>query len=222
MKPAIAAAILCMASGYGFAHRLDEYLQNTIVSVDPARVHAQVFLTPGVAVFPLIVARIDTDRNGAISAAEQRAYAGRVLRDLSLAVGGERLRPRLVSWRFPPTAEMREGRGEIEVEFEAELPPGGGSRKLTIENRHESRISAYQVNCLVPDDPRIRVAAQRRNYTQSVYELDYEDTGGRDESLFVSGLSRRLLWLSPIALLLSVRLTMLWRQRQRDGASPEE
>jgi hypothetical protein len=221
MKPVMAAAILCVAAGAGSAHRLDEYLQNTIVSVERGRVHAQMFLTPGVAVFPLIVARIDTDRNGEISGAEQRAYAGRVLRDLSLAVDGERLRPRLVSLRFPPVEEMREGSGEIEVEFEAELPPVGRSRKLTIENRHESRISAYQVNCLVPDDPRIRVAAQRRNYTQSVYELDYEDTGEREESLFVSGLSRRLPWLSPIGLFLLVRLSLLWR-RQRGGASPEE
>ena len=57
-------------------------------------------LTPGVAVFPIVLASIDTNADGVISETEQRAYAERVLRDLSLTIDGDRLTPRLVSINF--------------------------------------------------------------------------------------------------------------------------
>ncbi len=93
------------------AHRLDEYLQATTISLEPHRVQMQIRLTPGVAVFPLVMAAIDTNGDGVIATSEQRAYAGRVLGDLSLAVDGERLTLQLISTNFPTTDEMREGRG---------------------------------------------------------------------------------------------------------------
>jgi hypothetical protein len=71
---------------------------------------------------------------------------------------------------------MREGLGTIELEVGADVPRGGRDRRLVFENRHETRIAAYLVNCLVPTDPDIRITAQRRNYAQSVYRLDYRTT----------------------------------------------
>ena len=44
-------------------------------------------LIPGVAVFSFVLASIDTNGDGVISEAEQRAYAERVLRDVSLTHG---------------------------------------------------------------------------------------------------------------------------------------
>ena len=44
---------------------------------------------------------------------------------------------------------------------------------MRLENRHQSAIAVYLVNCLVSDDPAVRVVAQDRNYTQSSYRLDY-------------------------------------------------
>src|ERR1700722_11282660 len=117
-----AAAILLLAGTPARAHRLDEYLQGTILSVEKNRMDAQITLTPGVAVFPLLIADIDTDGNGVISAAEQQAYVGRILRDLSLKIDGHSLAPRLLSMEFPAIAEMKEGRGEIHIEFDADLP----------------------------------------------------------------------------------------------------
>jgi hypothetical protein len=40
------------------AHRLDEYLQTTTFSVEKDRVQAQIRLTPGVTVLPLVLAKI--------------------------------------------------------------------------------------------------------------------------------------------------------------------
>ena len=170
---AAAGAILLSVGGPASAHRLDEYLQATTISVKKDRVQAQIRLTPGVAVFRKVLANIDIDADGVISEAEQRTYAERVLRDLSLTIDGERLRLRLVSSKFAKTEVMKEGRGDIELEFDADVPRGGPNRRLIFENQHQSRIAAYLVNCLVPRDPDIQITAQSRNYRQSYYRLDY-------------------------------------------------
>jgi hypothetical protein len=205
----LAAAIAVLAGTPVSGHRLDEYLQQTIVSIEKGRLEAQMYLTPGVAVFPVLQAYIDTDADGVISEGERRAYAERVLRDLSVSIDGLRLTPELASVRFPTMEEMKEGRGEIELDFHAELPPGGRDRELTVENRHLSRIAAYQVNCLVPRDPEIRIAAQRRNYGQSWYRLEYTQA---DVGLWRAG---GLVWVSPIGLLVFLRLAWLRASRGR-------
>ena len=81
MKAKLCAAILAVAAVTpALAHRLDEYLQGTILSIGKTQVQGQMTLTPGVAVFPFLIADIDSDGDGAISETEQRAYAERVLR----------------------------------------------------------------------------------------------------------------------------------------------
>jgi hypothetical protein len=174
-----AFALFMLVATAASAHRLDEYLQGTIFSVARGRLNADLTLTPGVAVFPILIPDIDTNADGAISDAEQQAYAERVLADLSLNIDGVRLSPHLMSAEFPTIDEMKDGRGEIHMQFYADLPRGGASRKLLFENHHQNKISAYQVNVLVPRDPEIRIVSQNRNYSQSVYELDFEQSGVR-------------------------------------------
>src|SRR5262249_53406279 len=65
-----------------FAHRLDEYLQATLVSIEPNAIRLQINLTPGVAVAEPVLARIDLDRDGVISTNEAAAYAEMLKRDL--------------------------------------------------------------------------------------------------------------------------------------------
>jgi len=176
MKARLLASVILLAfGGAAFAHRLDEYLQATTLSVEKDRVSAQIRLTPGVAVFPALLARIDANADGAISDAERRTYAERVMGDLSLEVDGTPVRLRLVSSRAATVQQMKEGRGAIELEIEATVPCGGHQRRLVFENRHDRRIAAYLVNSLVPRDPDIRITAQTRNYEQSEYQLEYVD-----------------------------------------------
>ena len=121
MKSSLTVGLLLGWLGVpGSAHRLDEYLQATTIALAPHRVQAQIRLTPGVAVFPAVVPTIDLNRDGLISSDEQRAYAERVLGDLSLTLDGEPLKFRLSSAKFPGIDEMKEGRGEITNRFRRE------------------------------------------------------------------------------------------------------
>jgi hypothetical protein len=211
MRASLAAAAILLASRTPVgAHRLDEYLQATLLSVSKHAVTAEMTLTPGVAVYPVVLAEIDKDADGVISDSEQRAYGERVLHDLLLAVDGHRLTPRLVSLAFPSVEQMKDGLGEIRIAFAADLIRGGPNRTLTLENRHIAGISAYQVNCLAPDDRDIRVLGQRRNYTQSFYELDYAQAGVRSASLFGAD---RGGWMAVLALGLALRLLWVWRRK---------
>lgn len=178
------AVLLFCLGGVAFAHRLDEYLQATIISVDKDHVQASMRMIPGVSVASFVIASIDTDGDGVISPAEQRAYAERVLGDLSLTADGKSVKPRLVSADFPQIELMREGLGEIHIEFTADLPHGGPNRRLILESHNPNRKAVYLVNCLVPRDPDIRIVAQNRNEQQSFYELDYVQSGGPSDSVF--------------------------------------
>lgn len=174
-----AAAALLLTLGRGApAHNLDEYLQAAIVSIYADHVHVSMRLVPGVAVFPVVLKSIDTNSDGVLSAAEQQAYAARVREDLSLSVDGIRLQPRLDSVDFPTLDQMRQGVGEIRVELNAGITGGTARRRLILENHHLTRISAYLMNCLVPEDRNIQVLAQSRNVTQSLYQLDFRQSVG--------------------------------------------
>ncbi|HWC97756.1 MAG TPA: hypothetical protein VG456_13420 [Candidatus Sulfopaludibacter sp.] len=208
MKIRIAAAVMLVLGCPSLqAHRLDEYLQATILSIQKDELQGQITLTPGVAVFSFVMAAMDTNADGTISDAEQRAYAARVLGDVSLSIDGRRLLPHLVAIRFPSQDDMKAGLGAIQIDFSTPLPRGGGARKISFENHHLTRISAYQVNCLVPADPDLRILGQQRNYTQSSYRVDYSAPGFP-------------VWFGAIPLLLLTRLAWLLLRRAPERAQP--
>ncbi len=162
-------------------------------------------LIPGVAVSSSVLATIDTRNEGVISESEQRTYAEQVLRNVSLSVDSNHLTPRLVSVTFPTVDQIKEGTGEIQIESSADLPPASDiNRKLVFENHHQQRISAYLVNCLVPQDRRLRVVSQIRNQNQSLYQLNYVQEGaglnarGSDSSSRSGGSSDRVVLLALV------------------------
>ncbi len=177
VRRAIFGLVLLAGGPPAFAHQVDEYLQTAFISLSKDSVRVEMFLTPGVAVLPTVLAALDPKGEGVISDAEQRTYAGQVVRDLSASVNGEELRPRLISANFPSFDDMKAGLGTIHLELKIDLPPSRSRRHLTWENHHQSPISAYQVNCLMPADPAIAVVSDHRNYSQSRYEVEYSDGG---------------------------------------------
>lgn len=163
-------------SGVASAHRLDEYLQATLLTVGQDRVQGSMRLIPGVAVSAGVVAEIDRNGDGVLSVGERQAYAERVLRDWTVSIDGRPVTPRLVSMSFPGIGEMREGLGEIHLEWAADLPAGGHTRRLVLENMRRDANTAYMVNALVPQDRTIEITGQQRNALQTLYELEYVRT----------------------------------------------
>jgi hypothetical protein len=159
------------------AHRLDEYLQAAILSVDRSHVEVNLRLAPGVAIALPIIAEIDRDHDGSISETEASAYVQSVLRDISLQLDGRRLSMRAVASSFSTPEELEAGLGQIHMTFIANFAPAPGpDRILVFENRHHSAVSAYLVNVLVPADQAISIERQSRNPSQSVFELAFVDS----------------------------------------------
>jgi hypothetical protein len=195
------------------AHRLDEYLQAALVAIAADHVEVQLRLTPGVAVLPAVLALIDTDGDGLLSSAEQRAYTARVLSDLTLTLDGQPLSPRITAARFPGSQALRQGLGEIAIDLNAPLPAFPlprffSSHHLTFENRHLRALGAFQVNCLAPEDPAIKISAQRRDYAQTRYDVEYEQA--QVFSVWPSSVGGLSLWLALLGFLLLGRLAYIW------------
>ena len=160
--------------GMAGAHRLDEYLQATRLSLDLDRVGVEIDLTAGVNLAAQIFASIDTDRDGRISVVEGEAYARRVLASVVLSVDGRPTSMTLVDSRFPELIDMSLGVGTIRLRATAQASAAAvGRHQISYLNRHQPGASVYLVNALVPSDPRIQIAGQRRDVAQRGLVLDY-------------------------------------------------
>ena len=157
-----------------FAHRDDQYLQATLVAIEPSGVRLQINLTPGVAVAEQVLAQIDRDRDGAISKNEAAAYAESLKRDLTLRIDGRKLELKLTASEFVSPAELRTGSGTIQMEFSAIFGPlAAGPHRLTLENRHLTTMSVYLINAAQPRFATVEITRQKRNENQSAGEIEF-------------------------------------------------
>jgi hypothetical protein len=175
-------ALLALPSAV-FAHRDDQYLQATLVVIEPSAVRLQINLTPGVAVAEQVIAEIDRDRDGAISQNEAAAYAKLLKRDLTLRMDGRNLELKLTASEFVPPAELRTGSGTIQMEFSAISGPlAARPHRLTLENRHLTTISVYLINASQPRFATVQITRQKRNRNQSAGEIEFTFRPKIDES----------------------------------------
>ena len=181
-KLTIVAVALAWLASPTFAHRLDEYLQATLVSIEPNRVRLEINLTPGVEIAESLLARIDGGRDGVISEKEAAAYAESLRRDLIVKMDGHTLESKLTASSFSPPAELRSGSGMMQMEFSA--APGSlspGQHRLTVLNHHLPKVSVYLFNAAQPDfftagsskSKAIEITAQKRNENQSAGEIEF-------------------------------------------------
>ena len=156
------------------AHRLDEYLQATRLSIGVERVLLEIDLTAGVAVAEEVLAWIDTNRDGRISNDEGDAYARDLLRSVVLSVDGQPVPISVSEIRVPQLREIRLGVGTIQVRATVNVSgTGAGRHQIAYLNTHRSRWSVYLVNALVPADPGILIVGQQRDRAQHGLTLDY-------------------------------------------------
>jgi hypothetical protein len=166
-------ALLALPSNV-FAHRDDQYLQATLVAIEPDGVRLQINMTPGVAAAEQVIKRIDRDRDGAISKNEAPAYAELLKRDLTLRLDGRNLELKLTASEFVPPAELGTGSGIIQMEFAAIFGPlAAGPHRLTFENRHLTTMSVYLINAAQPRFTAVRITSQKRNQNQSAGEIEF-------------------------------------------------
>ena len=156
------------------AHRKDEYLQAARIALDPGRVQIYLNLTAGIAVADAVLADVDRDRSGTISAGEAAAYAQVVRKAVRLTLDGRPLSLELVDSRFPGVESIRKGEAAISLELAAGLPAlAAGAHHLRFRNTHRRDIGAYLANVLVPANDRIAISSQRRDVDQRELTVDY-------------------------------------------------
>jgi hypothetical protein len=174
VRCAFAGAILLWLAAPGFAHRLDEYLQATIVTIEPDKIRLHLNLVPGVEVADQVIALLDRDGDGAISAKEAASYAALLKRDLTVQLDNRDVQLNCAASNSPAPAELRTGSGIIEMEFvivSVSLIPG--AHTLTLENRHLPKISVYLLNAAKPKAGSIQIATQKRNENQSAGNIAF-------------------------------------------------
>ena len=216
MRRLAAIALLALSlAGNAAAHRLDEYLQATLIGVTRGGVDLEIRLTPGMAVLPVVMAAIDQDRDGRISDREAGAYAVRVVREVELRVDGRPTSLALIESTFPAVEEMRQGLGTIRLRLRASRVDGYAAiHELRFENRHLPQVSVYLVNCLAAPGDGLMVARQERDEAQRSMRFGY--SFGKSVEPGSAWFTREAFWLATIGTMLLARIAMLssrWKPR---------
>jgi len=196
------------------AHRLDEYLQATLIGVTPDGIDLDIHLTPGVAMLPVWMAVIDQDRDGRISPAEERAYVGRVVREVELRVDGMPAPLSVIESRFPPLAAMREGLGTISIK----LRSARSGHELRFENRHLPQVSVYLVNCLAAPSDGLVVRRQARDQAQRLIEFEYSFAARAAPEPQAAWVALGPFWPAAIGMLLLARMALLLYRAKHAGS----
>jgi len=178
LRIVLALAATLVAATDVSAHRTEGYLQAARIGVEPDRVLITLDLMPGMDRAEALIAALDRDRDGSLSAEEQRGYAVRVLSALEVQIDRRPLPMRVLSWSFPELWAFRRGEGTIRLKIDAAPPEvRAGSHRLLFRNAHLAGQSAYLANALVPESPRVTVKAQRRDRDQSELAIEYTVDG---------------------------------------------
>ena len=180
MKAVLLVCLSLALATDALAHRLDEYLQTTRVAVSTNGVDRSIELTPGVAVADQVLAVIDKNRDGQISAIERDQYGKQFLKDLQIKLDENVVALRLADASFPSVFEMQSGVGVIRLR--ANTPTGlltEGKHSLCLTNAHLPGISVYLVNALAPKISAVRITKQTRDELQKDYRLDFEIVAGK-------------------------------------------
>ena len=132
------------------AHRLDEYLQATRISLAHDRIDIEIDATPGALMARDITSRLDLDADGHISPLEAEAYGQAVLRDVQLDLDGVPLLLTLTRVEVPSIGEMSDGVGTIQIRATGHIAPiAPGRRSVVFVNNHRPDGSVYLANALV-------------------------------------------------------------------------
>ena len=170
-------ALLAATAASPSAHRLDEYLQASRVSLERTGVLLEIDLTPGASVADSIIALVDRDGDNTITPSEAERYGRAVIADVVLELDGRPVALTLVRVEAPSLEEMRHGLGAIQVRARGDIEPRMSFRRdLHFQNNHQAASSVYLVNALMPSDRGISVVSQARDTRQRDARIEYSVT----------------------------------------------
>jgi len=208
----VSALLALSLVGGAAAHRLDEYLQATLIGVTPDGIDVEIQLTPGVAMLPVLMAVIDQDGDGRISPEEERAYVGRVAREVELRVDGVPAPLSLIGSNFPTLEAMHGGLGTIGIR----LRTARTGHQLRFENRHLPQVSVYLVNCLAGPSDGLMVGQQKRDEAQRSIEFEYSFGVGAVPGPRAAWIAIGPIWPGAIGMLLLARMAVLIFRAKHD------
>jgi hypothetical protein len=204
-RPVLVALLVFVATVTNAgAHRLDEYLQATRISVEFDSITTEINLTPGAEVADGVFLAIDRDRDGRISPTEGRSYAEHFVKSLALDIDGQKCPLTLDTHTVPSLADMRLGEGVIRLRATTRIPAAAAGRhRLRFSNTHRSDIGVYLINALVPTDERIHITGQSRDMLQHEFNMDYV-VSARERETELAGFLPPILGLALAAGLYSL------------------
>jgi len=178
--PFLSFCVAFLLVPHAWAHRLDEYLQATQISVGRDRIVVDIYLTPGTAVAPAILGAIDTNGDGLISDAEGTAYALSVLKSIRLLVDDKPRELSLSRGEYPPMDQMSAGIGMIHLNtMTSVVNDREGAHTLVFENNFDPGSSVYLANAMLPRDRIVTIGYQQRDLFQRYLQIDYRIGGAR-------------------------------------------
>jgi len=211
---ALAAISLAAIPSAADGHVLDEYLQSTLVAIEPEGIRLKINLTPGVEIADKVLHQIDRNGDSAISSDESAAYVEVVKRDLTVRLDGRDTQLKLTASNFPELAELRTGHGFIQMEFSlAARSFSGGNHRLTFENRHFDSLGVYLFNAGRSQSASIRIVSQNRNRNQSQGEIEFSYAAPSSFLLPAAGI------VTSVAVVLAGMLAALWRRKRNPEAT---
>ena len=139
-------ALLLLLGGLAGAHPVDEVVQGAYLTLAPGKVLLELDLTPGEKVAGSVLGALDANADGQVSAAEERAYAARVLGQSSLTLGGAAAKWTLDTVTVPPLNILKVGGDTLKIYASAKRPDVAGKQTLGYQNRYQPAKSQYIAN----------------------------------------------------------------------------
>ncbi|MFO1461345.1 MAG: hypothetical protein U1G08_18315 [Verrucomicrobiota bacterium] len=169
MSLATAASLMVLQ-----AHRLDEYLQTTFITLWPDRLELDLVLNPGVAVIPQVLPELDQNADGSISPPELDRYSARVLQSIAVELDGTSLPLKMAGREMSELELIRGGQGLIRIQLTAAFPRlPAGAHMLAYRNGHLTNLSVYLVNATQPQSHDIRITGQHRDPDQRSTQITF-------------------------------------------------
>lgn len=169
------AAFAIVVPATARAHVLDQYLQVAQLAVARDGVRVELRLVPGVHVADRVLALVDTDGDGELTAAEQQAYARQVRHAVTLAVDDRPVALALVDAQFPSPQDVHAGVGVIRVRLAAPASlTTAGRHRIAWRNDYLPDIGVYLANVLVPKSDTLTIVRQARDPLQRGLTIDVD------------------------------------------------